>query len=108
MKEMVIAYSRHCELGDKYSEDYKYKARLIVDQVAEEIRSMKVTCITSIQAELREVIWTETGLTEPIFSLFVNEKYLFGFKIEEWFGIESKIIADRLNNIIFEKIKGKS
>jgi hypothetical protein len=104
MERIVVAYSRHDNLGDNYEDSYKYEARRIVDEVADEIRENKDTCITSLFAEMKEVKWEESGAVEPVYSLSINEKYLLQFKINELMKIgDVKKIAKRLNEIIYKK-----
>jgi len=105
MERIVVAYSRHDNLGNDYEDDYKYEARRIIDEVTDCIRENKDTCITSLFAEMKEVKWEESGDIEPVYSLAINEKYLLQFKINELMKIgDAKRIAKRLDEIIYKKI----
>jgi hypothetical protein len=104
MEKIIIAYSRHDNLGNNYNNEFKYKAREIIDNVADEIGDMNDTCITSIFAEIKETLWKADGIIVPVYSLNINQKYLAQYKIEELMGHEIKEIANRLNEIILEKI----
>lgn len=104
MERIVIAYSRHDNLQDNYSDSYKFEARKLIDNVSDEIRELKGTIITSLFAEMKEVKWIESGNIEPVYSLNINEKYLLQFKINELMKISDvKKIAKRLNEIISQK-----
>lgn len=104
MERIVIAYSRHDNLQDNYSDNFKFEARKLIDNVSDEIRELKGTIITSLFAEMKEVKWIESGNIEPVYSLNINEKYFLQFKINELMKIgDAKKIAKRLNEIISEK-----
>jgi len=104
MERIVIAYSRHDNLGDNYEDNYKYEARRIIDEVTDEIRENKDTCITSLFAEMKEVEWEESGTIEPVYSLTINDKYLLQYKINELMKVgDIKKIANRLNETIEKK-----
>lgn len=104
MNDIVVAYSRHDNLGDNYEDSYKYEARRIIDEVTDEIRDNKDTCITSLFVEMKEVKWEESGDINPVYSLEINEKYLLQFKINELMKIgDVKKIAERLNDIVSER-----
>lgn len=55
MERIVIAYSRHDNLQDNYSDNFKFEARKLIDNVSDEIRELKGTIITSLFAEMKEV-----------------------------------------------------
>ncbi|UYZ39045.1 hypothetical protein OD350_28655 (plasmid) [Clostridium beijerinckii] len=105
MDRIVIAYSRHDNLGDKYSDNYKFEARKLIDNITDEIREMKDTVIKSLSVEMKEIKWEESGDIEPVYSLRINEKYLLQFGIRELTKIaDVKKIGKRLNEIILTKM----
>jgi ubiquinone biosynthesis protein Coq4 len=104
MDEIVIAYSRHDNLKDNYSDRYKFEARNLIDNVTDEIMELKDTVIISLFAEMKEVKWMESGNIEPVYSLAINQKYLLQLKINELMKTNDvKRIAKRLNEIIVKK-----
>ena len=104
MERIVIAYSRHDDLKDNYSDNYKFEARKLLDNITDEIRERKDSAIKSLFVEMKEVKWEESGNIEPVYSLDINERYLLQFKINELMKIgDVKKIAKRLNEIVLNK-----
>lgn len=108
MEKIIIGYSRHDLLKDKYSEDYKYKARKLIDSVAEAIEKIEDSCIKNIYAVIEEQRWLEDDELTPVYMINFNDDFLLSFKIEDFIKADNvDRLAYRLNKIIENKYKEK-
>lgn len=106
MKKIIVGYSRQDKLGVEFTEDYKFKVRMLIDNVAEAVERIEDNWIKTMYVTIESTEWIADEEIKPVYAITINDHFLYSFKIEEFLKINDiEKIAYRLNKIVENKYK---